>query len=231
MAKTMTNENSLSKEMTALLEEFSTCFQWDKAGKLLQKINERGKKDGLSKEQIRGLIFSYFKGELGDRHLRRLLPLELKYTEFANKKKNPASEADIMSASYERADMRTIPDKPEVKINEDHHITSGATTEVQEHTMENNKPRTDQIESTYAAVLAASTSTEQKAHIIDVSSREEQLIASLKAENKKLRKDLAEKNNLLSRNIFEGEFEQRGLLLPLVVQIDWHAGRAIITRK
>lgn len=63
------------------------------------------------------------------------------------------------------------------------------------------------------------------------SSQDSELIASLKTENKRLRKELAEKNELLSRNTFEGEFEQRGLLIPLVVQIDWSRGRAIITRK
>jgi hypothetical protein len=178
---------ALSKEIIVLLEEFSSCFQWDKAGKLLQKINEQGKKDGLSKEQIRGLIFSYFKGELGDRQLRRLLPLELKYTEFANKKKNAASEADIMSTSDERAGTQTLADKPDVEIEEDRHITSGAATKKQEQTMEENVSGISQTKSAYAATAAAPALTnEQNAQDIGVLPREDsELIVSLKTENKK----------------------------------------------
>jgi hypothetical protein len=136
IAAAKTDEKQLTKEMIVLLEESSTCIQWDKATKLIQKIYGQGKKDGLSKGQIRGLVFSYFKGKLGDRQLRRLLPLELKNSTFANKKKNATVKADIMSASNEqntkKGTIETIANKLKALANEEHHLASEyATTEVQ----------------------------------------------------------------------------------------------------
>ena len=99
--------------------------------------------------------------------------------------------------------------------------------------MEENMPSTDQTKSAFAAAVAAhAIPEEQKVHFIGMSSREDsELIASLKIENKKLTKQLAEKNDLLSKNTFEGELVERGLPIPLIVQVDRSTGRATITRK
>lgn len=191
--------------MIALLEELSACFQWDRAGKLIPKINEQGKKDGLSKEQIRELIFSYFKGGLGDRQLRRLLPLELKYRKFANKRKDVAAEADIMSASDDQPGIENLANEPETST-EEH---SKATIEIKETTREN-MPRTSKTKSAATAAAMAEDNAykvaapvvpkEQNAQDIGISPRgDSEVIASLKTENKKLE----EKNDYLVRKLEE----------------------------
>lgn len=76
------------------------------------------------------------------------------------------------------------------------------------------------------------TPKEHKVEETGISPKEDlELIASLKTENKRLRKDLAEKIELLSKNTFEGELVERGLPIALIVQINWSTGRARITRK
>ena len=153
MADAKTNEKLLSKEMTELLEEFGACFQWDKAHKLIPKIDEQGKKDGLSKERIRELLFLHFKGKLSDRQLRRLFPLELKYPEFANKRKNVAGKADMMSASVEEAGIDPLANEPEASTGDSHIMSGHTSTEIQEQIMGGNIPDTGHTKPACAATV------------------------------------------------------------------------------
>jgi len=64
--------------ITQFLDELKTQY---KSGKLLVKIYEQGKADGLPNDKIRELVVSVLRDvmHLGDRKIRRLLPDELKW--------------------------------------------------------------------------------------------------------------------------------------------------------
>jgi hypothetical protein len=80
----------LSKEMKKLVIELKgTTTEFVKRGYSLQqtilKISKQGEKDGLDKIEIREIITEAVGNVVSSRHLRRLLPLELKFDQFANK--------------------------------------------------------------------------------------------------------------------------------------------------
>jgi hypothetical protein len=83
--------NNISQNMRDLLDDLKNQVNLaisytEKSSELLIKIYNQGKEDNLSKDVIRGLVVSTLKTVKGlkDRQIRNLLPLELKYSEFAN---------------------------------------------------------------------------------------------------------------------------------------------------
>jgi hypothetical protein len=63
---------------------------------IADRMYEQGKKDGLSNSTIREDIETTLYGVVKGRQLRNILPLELKYTKFANR---PKPEAAMITAS------------------------------------------------------------------------------------------------------------------------------------
>jgi hypothetical protein len=114
----------LSKQMKKLVAQLKgNTTEFVKRGYSLQqtilKISKQGEKDGLNKSEIREIINNTIGDVVSSRHLRRLLPLELKFEEFANTSTSTGGHLSAYASApyeYTKEDLQKFEEFDENKI-------------------------------------------------------------------------------------------------------------------
>lgn len=118
-------QSERSEAYLELLGELKNTFV--KAGNLVIRLYKQGKKEGLDSELIRSDIVSALNRALSERQIRNLMPLELKYSKFANKSKavvelviepEPEIETEAEKSAASSGEIHTVEDlsTPSVKL-------------------------------------------------------------------------------------------------------------------
>jgi hypothetical protein len=126
VAEEINKDLELSLEMRYLIIELRKSMLLNnlRSSQLLVKIKDQGFSEGLSKDAIRDLIISALKDVvgLGERQIRRLMPLELKRTEMVRPQiavmeaANPAPDPLIEKLGECITHLKTHPEQREQTI-------------------------------------------------------------------------------------------------------------------
>jgi hypothetical protein len=97
------------------------------------RLYKQGKKDGLSIELIRADTIAALDGAISDRQIRNIMPLELKYSKFANNKNKSKSAANgletIETVETVEEEVETISAFPGVKLPNVYQLILGDCTD------------------------------------------------------------------------------------------------------